>query len=418
MFKKFVSITTAVLLMASGVLFSGAIPAHATAPVVASTSTLTVGQVNPTIQITSTSTFSSSPTLSNFAIGWTVSSTGLAASAVSLSGNTITLSLSGTTGNGTLTVTISAGAFSPSASGANVLSFQAQSIPATIGAFTISGGSAPTANGTSPNGIGGSMGQWSVNSLFTWSPALTNGRFAAGTVYTGTIDVVPTNGYNFEGLSSSFFTHSGATSVSTTYIGSPRTRATITIVFPATAGGSTPSSSSSSSSGESTSAVGFAQAQAAQHIQLVRVERARTTLFVGLTATKPGTLADYANAELEVKSEAALARVNAKVLALPVAQRSNTDEIAKIIKLENFVDSISTSEVHSGTIALQLVRNGFISADNRFKLSLANALRTRPASSVDSVEEIKLAIVQETARLQERVKRTAEIRAKIAARIL
>lgn len=179
--------------------------------------------------------------------------------------------------------------------------------------------------------------------------------------------------------------------------------------------GSSSSSSRSTSSAQS-AAAGFAQALSAQHNQQVRVQAARTTLSTGLTAAKPGTLAQYADAELNVKSEAALARVNAKVLALPVSQRSNSDEIAKIVKLENFVDAVSNSDIHPASISVQLVSNGFITADNRFKYSLANALRSRSASTVDSVEEIKAAIVQETARLQERVKRTAEIRAQIQSR--
>lgn len=179
----------------------------------------------------------------------------------------------------------------------------------------------------------------------------------------------------------------------------------------------TSSSSSSSSAGASnTSAAGFAESMATQHKQEVRVQAARTTLFTTLAATKPGTLAQYADAELNVNSEAALARVNAKALVLPAAQRSNTAEIAKIVKLENFVDAVSNPDVHPASISVQLVSNGFISADNRFKYSLANALRSRSASSVDSAEEIRAVIVQETARLQERVKRTAEIRAQIQSR--
>jgi hypothetical protein len=178
----------------------------------------------------------------------------------------------------------------------------------------------------------------------------------------------------------------------------------------------TGSSSSSSSSSANTSAAGFAQSLSTQHNQQVRVQAARTTLLTGLSVAKPGTLSQYADAELHIKSETALARVNAKVLALPVAQRTNSDEIAKIIKLENFVDEVSSSDVHSASISAQLVRNGFISADNRLKVSLANALRSRPASTIDSVEELKAAIVEETVRLQERVNRTAEIKSKIAAR--
>jgi hypothetical protein len=178
----------------------------------------------------------------------------------------------------------------------------------------------------------------------------------------------------------------------------------------------TGTSSSSSSGSTNTSAAGFAESLATQHKQLIRVQAARTTLFTALSATKPGTLIQYSDAELTIKSEAALSRVNARVLTLPTAQRSNSDEIAKIVKLENFVDSVSNSDIHPASISVQLVSNGFITADNRFKYSLANALRSRPASSVDSVEEIKAAIVQETARLQERMNRTAEIRAKIQSR--
>lgn len=178
----------------------------------------------------------------------------------------------------------------------------------------------------------------------------------------------------------------------------------------------TGASSSSSSGSTNTSAAGFAESLATQHKQLIRVQAARATLFTALSATKPGTLSQYSDAELTIKSEAALSRVNARVLALPAAQRSNSDEIAKIVKLENFVDEVSNSDVHSASISAQLVRNGFISPDNRLKLSLTNALRSRPVSTIDSVEEIKAAIAEETARLQERAKRTAEIKAKIQSR--
>jgi len=530
---------TAVLLLASGISFIGATAANATTPVVASTSIITVGQANPTLEITSSSsTFASTPSITNFTIGWTGSSTGLTRSAVSLSGNTITLSLSGTTLNGTLTLTISAAAFTPSASGANVLNFQAQPTPATVGAMTLFGGSAPTANSTSPNGVGGSMGQWTTNSLFTWSPALTNSRFAAGTVYTGTIDVVPTNGYNFEGLSSSFFTLSGATSVSATYTGSnPRTSATITIVFPATAGGSSsgaicsadslsssstikgvtfnkgtrqanstdfngngssfmgsitltsaeasgtgitsiaagggatvtwlyvspsinswsnsdinttanlqgitllngrlfeikvsgtgcsdyyriritvPSSGSGSAPSTSSGAAILGSATIAQQRQMfAAISASKSSLSEAFGTGKASTLAAFSSAGLTVSSEAALARINSKILLLPIEKRSKIEEIEKIVEVENFVDRISNNETRPSITPGQLVSKGYIALDNPLKISITNALLSREAASLDTVEKIKDAIVAETARLQERVKRTAEIKAKIAAR--
>lgn len=67
-----------------------------------------------------------------------------------------------------------------------------------------------------------------------WKPELTNGAFAASTAYTADISLTAKPEYTFTGLTSSFFTVSGATGVSCT-IGSDGSTATVTAVFPATA---------------------------------------------------------------------------------------------------------------------------------------------------------------------------------------
>ncbi len=67
-----------------------------------------------------------------------------------------------------------------------------------------------------------------------WQPELTNGTFAASTAYTAIINLTAKPEYTFTGLTSSFFTVSGASGVSCT-IGSDGNTATVTAVFPATA---------------------------------------------------------------------------------------------------------------------------------------------------------------------------------------
>ena len=102
---------------------------------------------------------------------------------------------------------------------------------------------APTANNQPGMSAGGNGNQWTQATLITWSPALTNGTFQPGTVYSAQVGISAAAGWNFDGLSSTFFTNSSATSVTATYSGSPRNAATVTAVFPATAG-TAPSGSS------------------------------------------------------------------------------------------------------------------------------------------------------------------------------
>ena len=217
------------------------------APVIASTSTITAGQVNPTIVLTSTSTFRANPDYTNANFSISAGGTNLTKSVITLSGNTITMALTGTAQPGTLVLTASGAAFDPNpGTSAATLQFVVAKVPATANALTFQGGSTqgPTANGSAPSFMNGGSGEWNVDSSITWSPSLTNSRFAAGVVYTATVTLGP-SGATFEGLSSSFFTFAGATSVSATYSGNPRTSATVAIVFPATAGGSSSSASCS-----------------------------------------------------------------------------------------------------------------------------------------------------------------------------
>lgn len=177
------------------------------------------------------------------------------------------------------------------------------------------------------------------------------------------------------------------------------------------------SSGNSASTSTSSGAAILGSATVSQQRQRVAaISASKTALSEAFGNGKAGSLAAFAAAGLNVSSETALERVNAKLLLLPIEKRSKIEEIEKIVDLENFVDRISNSESRPTITTTQLVSRGFIGADNRLKVSLTNALLNRDSFSLNSVEKIKAAIVEETARIQERAKRTAEIKARIATR--
>jgi len=67
----------------------------------------------------------------------------------------------------------------------------------------------------------------------TWAPAITGGKFAAGTVYTATITLTPKTGYTLTGVPADFFTVEGADTVS-----NDADSDIVTAVFPKTAAAS------------------------------------------------------------------------------------------------------------------------------------------------------------------------------------
>lgn len=68
----------------------------------------------------------------------------------------------------------------------------------------------------------------------TWSPALVDGKFEAGIVYTAAISLTAKPNYTFTGLTASFFKVADSANTSCT-VGSDGTTATVTAAFPATA---------------------------------------------------------------------------------------------------------------------------------------------------------------------------------------
>ena len=354
MIKKFISMATATLLLVTGLAVVVAPAASATTPVIASTSAITAGQVNPSVSITTSNTFNASQTASHYVFSG--GATGLTRSAVSISGSTVTLTLGGTANPGTATLAIQGAAFQGSlTSNSNTLSFVIAAAPATNGVMVFIGGSGVIANATAPFTISGGNGQWNTSGSLTWSPSLTSNRFAAGVVYTATVEV-SANGWNFEGLSSNFFSISGATSVSATYSGSPRDRAAITMVFPSTAapvnlglstsstgGGSTPAPTTPTPTAAEIAAAAAAAAKAAEEAAAIaraaEIAKAQNALATVLKGDKAGTLSEYRSANIYITTAASLARINAEVLKLSVSDRADFAKIKAIADKIEFDES-------------------------------------------------------------------------------
>jgi hypothetical protein len=391
MLKKFISMTTAVLLMASGISFVGATAANASTTTVTLSTITFRGAINP-----STNVFDSLP-------------------------------------------------------GAD---------RSTIGASFIGDGV-----------------QWQT-SVLSWSPSISNNRFASGTVYTATFYLSPRNGWNINGLSSSFFTVTGATSVSATYdASSPREWAFVTVVFPAAGSGS--SSSSSSSSSQQSSAQSQAAAEAAAAFaagqKLMKTASAQQNLSTAFLGSKPGSIEDFRSANINLTTTASLNRINAeilklsaidrtdfvkikalaekiefdesffnatsrptastyaaygvpgvtervvakvneKVLALPAAQRLDTKAITEIANVESFVDRVANTATRSTVSTNLLISKGLVPADYPKKHSLLLGLGNYPEGSLNTMAKIEAAIKEQIAKAEAPRLRTAEIRARIAAR--
>ena len=160
----------------------------------------------------------------------------------------------------------------------------------------------------------------------------------------------------------------------------------------------------------------LAAAIEAERVRVAAIVAAQVALQGLLKGDKPGTMAQYKEADFTVSSEAALARVNAALLKLPTDLRVKNEEIAKVVKIENLVDQISTTATQKQVTVTQLIATGFLAKENNNKSILTYLLKNRDASSLGSKENIAAVIAEETEAIKARAARLAAIKAKIASR--
>lgn len=168
-----------------------------------------------------------------------------------------------------------------------------------------------------------------------------------------------------------------------------------------------------SSSGNSSSSDSIAAAAAAAKAAAEKVAAAKVTLVDNLKAGKPITANDLNSAEINVASAAAAERVNAKIQALPAAQRSDLAAIKVIVQKENFIEKVSSSTTQVTVNSLDLIRVGLIAADYKHKTEVLRTLIAKDPSTLTSMEKVEAAVKEATAAIQARKDRLAATIAKI-----
>ena len=351
---------TAVLMMASGISFIGVTVANATAPVIASTSTVPAATDNPTIEITSTSTFAAANPNS-----WTLDrgTSGLSTGqnpTVSLMGSTVTITLPGSTGcGGTFTLTALQGAFSPSASAnSNTLTFTVPTLspcvtdktlniatskikgvsiaslgtPASLNADIVPGSITLTSAQASNTSNSGSF----VTTFVRTEPGVrapSVRKYPSGTTNFSVIDV-------YDGTSA---ISNGEIFRITVRSDAPGPAFFYNIVVTVSDVASTPAPSTPTLTAAEIAAAAAtaakAAAEAAAAVRAAEVAAAQTKLSTVLKADKAGTIDEYKSANINISTAASLARVNAEVLKLSANDRADFSKIKAIADKIEFDES-------------------------------------------------------------------------------
>lgn len=166
---------------------------------------------------------------------------------------------------------------------------------------------------------------------------------------------------------------------------------------------------------ESAQQAATATAQAAA-ILATAIAKAKVALSTQFSTNKASTLEQFLDAGYGVRNSDVAAKVSAAILKLPTADRENTQKIMEIISLENFIDRVSVLGTRSTVKSSDLISRGLLPADSVKKHSAVQGLASYPDGSLDSLEKIQAAIKEQIAKAQAPRLRTAEIRARIAAR--
>jgi hypothetical protein len=133
-------------------------------------------------------------------------------------------------------------------------------------------------------------------------------------------------------------------------------------------------------------------------------------------ASSRPTASTYATYGVPGVTDRIVAKVNEKVLELPAAQRLDTKAITEIANVESFIDRVASTETRSSVSASLLVSKGLLPADYSKKHSLIQSLGSYPEGSLNTMAKIEAAIKEQIANAEAPRLRTAEIRARIAAR--
>jgi hypothetical protein len=176
------------------------------------------------------------------------------------------------------------------------------------------------------------------------------------------------------------------------------------------------SSSSSSSSGQNAQQIAAAEAAQSAGLRAAALAKAKAVLSTQFSSNKPATVEQFLDAAYGVRNANVASKVSAAIMALPVADRENSQKINEIIKFEDFIDRVAVLGTRSTVRATELISRGLFPADSVYKFSVVRGLASYPDGSLNSLEKIEAAIKEQIFKAEAPKRRFAEIKAKIAAR--
>lgn len=133
------------------------------------------------------------------------------------------------------------------------------------------------------------------------------------------------------------------------------------------------------------------------------------------TTARP-SVATYSTYGVTGVTERILPTVNAKILELPAALRVDVKAMQDLVKVESFVDRVANTETRSTVSASALVEKGLLSPTSPYKYSVVQGLAKYPEGSLNTMAKIEAAIKEQIAKAEAPKLRLAAIKAKIAAR--
>lgn len=152
----------------------------------------------------------------------------------------------------------------------------------------------------------------------------------------------------------------------------------------------------------------------AERIEKISFDLAFQDDFFNVT-TRP-TLDIYPRYGVLGVTERTLAAVNTRILTIPAAKRSDIIAIQEIATEEAFIDRVANPETRNTITSAVLIQRGLLPAETPYKHSVRSGLSGYPEGSLNTLAKIEAAIKAELEKAGARKAKTAEIRARIAAR--
>jgi hypothetical protein len=165
---------------------------------------------------------------------------------------------------------------------------------------------------------------------------------------------------------------------------------------------------------EATDAAAKAAAEAAAAKREAEKQAARTEIASKLKSASDLTVESFAQAEIPGITLSNISLVQAEILALPEALRTDINQVIKIARKYEVVGNIGSDQIKYLAPG-SFIEIGLIPTTSKNKAALVAAIKKLPATARDTFAEIKAAIDAETKKIQVRKDRLAAVVARNSA---